>query len=82
MGKMIYGRLFKRLELDHADKWHMHKKESVQENELHKLLWDFEIQMNHPILVIKPDLVLINKKKRTCNWVDFAVPAGHRVKMK
>ena len=31
---------------------------------------------------MRPDLVLIDKKKRTCHLVDFAVPADHRVKMK
>ena len=30
----------------------------------------------------RPDLVLINKKKRTCHLVDFAVPVDHRVKVK
>ena len=30
----------------------------------------------------RPDLVLINKKQRTCKLVDFALPADHRVKMK
>ena len=38
-------------------------------------------QINHPFLVSRPDLELINKKK-TCYLVDFDVPAGHRVKMK
>ena len=27
----------------------MYKPESVLENEMHKLLWDFEIQMDHLI---------------------------------
>ena len=26
-----------------------------------------------------PDIVLINKKKRTCNLMDFDVPVEHRV---
>ena len=60
----------------------MHKPESVLENETHKILWDFEIQTDHLIPARRPDLVLINKKKRTCHIVDFAVPADHRVKLK
>ena len=27
----------------------MHKPESVLENETHKILWDFQIQTDHPI---------------------------------
>ena len=34
------------------------------------------------ILVRRPDLMLINKKKRICNLVDFAIPADNRVKLK
>ena len=60
----------------------MHKPESVLENETHKILWDFEIKTDHSIPAKRPDLVLINKKKRSCPLVDFAVPADHRVKLK
>ena len=41
----------------------MHNPESVQENEMHKLLWDFEIQTNHLISARRPDLVIINNNK-------------------
>ena len=49
---------------------------------MHKLHWDFEIQTDHPISAKRPDLVIINKKKRTCQIVDFSFPADHRVKLK
>ena len=35
----------------------MHKPESVKENESHKILWDSEIQAEHPILARRPDRV-------------------------
>ena len=47
-----------------------------------KIIWDFEIQMDHLILARRPDFVLINKKKRTCLLVDFAVSADHNLKLK
>ena len=47
----------------------MHKQAPVLENNTHKLLWDF-------------DLIIINKKKRTCKVDDFADPADHRIKLK
>ena len=34
------------------------------------------------IPVRRPDLIIINKKERSCRIVDFAVPADHRVKLK
>ena len=54
----------------------------VLENATHKLLWDFNIQTDHLIPARRPDLIIINKKKRTCKIVDFAVPADHRIKLK
>ena len=60
----------------------MDNPESSLENEMHKLLWDFEIQMDHLISAKRLDLVIINKKKRTCRIVDFAVPGDPRVKLK
>ena len=44
----------------------MHNPESVLENEKHKVLWDFEMQTDYLILVGQPELVIVNKKKRTC----------------
>ena len=61
----------------------MHNSASVLENATHKLLWDFNIQADHLIPARRPDLIIINKKKKgTCKIVDFAVPADHRIKLK
>ena len=34
------------------------------------------------IIIIRPDLIVINKKKRFCKIVDFAVSVDHRIKLK
>ena len=60
----------------------MHNQAFVLENETHKLLWVFEIQADHLILARQPDLIIINKKDRTCRIEDFTVLADHRVKLK
>ena len=61
----------------------MHKPAPVLENATHKLLWDFNIQTDHLIPAIGPDLIIINKKKKkTCKIVDFAVSADHGIKLK
>ena len=41
----------------------MHKQESVLENEINKILWGFEIQIDHLIQPRRPDLALINKER-------------------
>ena len=61
----------------------MHNPAPVLEKDTRKLLWDFDIRIDHQISARRPDLIIINnKKKRICKIVDFAVPADHRIKLK
>ena len=60
----------------------MHNPAPVLENDTNKLQWDFNIQTDHLIPARKPDLIIINKKKKICKIVDFAVPANHRINLK
>ena len=61
----------------------MHNPSPVLENDTHKLLWDFNIHTDHLIPARRPDLIIINKKKKSiCKIVDFAVPADHRINLK
>ena len=39
----------------------MHKPESVLENETHRILWDCEIQTDHSIPAMRPDLIIVKK---------------------
>ena len=48
----------------------------------HTQIWDFDIQKDLLISTRRPDLVIVDKKKRTCGIVDFAVPTDQRVKLK
>ena len=57
----------------------MHNPASVLKNDTHKLLWDLDIPTDHLISARRPDLIIINKKRE---FVNFAVPADHRMKMK
>ena len=60
----------------------MHNPAPVLENDTHKLLWDFNIQTDHLIPARRPDLIMINQRKRICKIVDFAVSADHRINLK
>ena len=82
VGKMIHWEMCKKFKFDHADKWYMHNPAPLLENDTHKLLWDFDIQTYYLISAWRPDLIIINKKKKICKVVNFAVPADHRIKLK
>ena len=47
-----------------------------------KLLSDFEIQMDHLISRRSQELVIVNKKTRTCKIEHLGVQVDHRVKLK
>ena len=53
-----------------------------QENETHKILLGFDIQTYHPIQIRRLDLVLVDKKERTCQLIDFTVLVNRRVQVK
>ena len=84
VGKVIHWEMFMKSKFDHANKWYMHNPALVRENDRHKLLWDFEIHTDHLISARRPDLIIINKKKkkRICKIVDFSVQVDHRIKLK
>ena len=60
----------------------MHNPEPVLENNTHKLIWDFDIHTDYLTSARRLDQIIINKKKRTCKIVNFAVPTDHRIKLK
>ena len=83
VGKVIHWEMCKKFKFDHTNKWYMHNPAPVLENDTHKLRWDFDIHTDHLILARRPDLIIINKKKkRICKIVDFAVPADQRIRLK
>ena len=41
-----------------------------------------QIQTDHLIPARRPYLIIINKKKKICKIVDFAVPVDHRINLK
>ena len=55
------------------------KEMAVLENEKVKLLWDFSIQTEIKIDHNKPDLVLLDKKEKTCYVIDVACHFDTRV---
>ena len=53
---------------------HTHTHQSVQKNDKYKILWDLNIQRDEVIEHRPPDIVCIDKQKRECQIIDFALP--------
>ena len=45
-------------------------------------MWEFSIQTDHVTEAWKPDLVIVDKKERSCKIIDFAVPGNRRIEEK
>ena len=60
----------------------MNQKENVLENEDLKTLWDRSIQTGHVTEARRPDLVVVDKKRRTCKIIDFAIPGDSSIEEK
>ena len=45
-------------------------------------MWDFSIQTDHVIEAQRPDLVVTDKKERSCKIIDFAVSGDSRIEEK
>ena len=59
------------------NKWYLYNPEFVLENEMHKLLWDFNIQTSPNLgLMTRPRDSL--QKKRTSQIVEFFVTVDYR----
>ena len=53
------------------------KNQNLVQKMNHKIIQDFEIQMDHQILARNPDFVLINEKKNNLLLVNFSVSVDH-----
>ena len=82
LGKIVHRKLTRKYNFEAGDKWYEHEPESVLENEDYKILRDFSIQTDHVIEARRPDLVVVDKKERSCKIIDFAVPADSRIEEK
>ena len=82
LGKIVHWKLARKCNFEAGDKWYEHEPESVLENEDYKILWDFSIQTDHVIEARRPDLVVVDKKERSCKIIDFAVPEDSRIEEK
>ena len=72
--KIAHWKLARKCTFEAGDKWYEHEPESALEDEDYKILCDFSFQTDHVIEARSPDLVVVDKKYRSCKIIDFPVP--------
>ena len=82
VARYVHWKISEKNNLERGKEWYNHKPEACVENEEYKLLWDMMIQGDHHIQARKPDIVLLNKKKKEVKIIDIAIPGDTRVREK
>ena len=80
--KIVHWKLARKCNFEAGNRWYEHEQEIVVESENLKILWDFRIQTDHVIEARRLDLVEVDKKRRTCKIIDFAVLRDIRIEEK
>ena len=65
--------------MERSEKWYERKPKALLENPKVKLLWDFSIQCDENIIAKRPDLILVDKEKKHCLFIDIAAPRDEKV---
>ena len=79
VGKRVHWEVCRKFGVHVNKNWYEHEPEAVIENNQCKILWDFEVQTDHVIKERRPDLVVVDKEKRICQIVDFAIPYDTKI---
>ena len=79
VAKLVHWKLCEKHNLERTERWYEHCPKGVVENYDVKLIWDINIQCNNIIEAGRPDLILVDKKGKSCVIVDIAVPGDCRV---
>ena len=82
VGRKIHWELRRKYGMPVTDRWYDNQQDTVTENDRCKLLWNFDVQTNHVIQARGPDVIAIDKEKKECKIIDFAMPYDSRVNAK
>ena len=54
--------------------WYNHEPLPVIENDVIKVLWDFDIQTDKRVTSNRPDIITVDKKKKSLKLTDVSIP--------
>jgi hypothetical protein len=74
VGSIIHWYFCKKFQIHVEKYWYKHQPATVCENEHTKILWDFPIQTDRVIQARRPDIVVVDKHKKSVTIIDIAVP--------
>ena len=82
VAKSFHWKLCEKHNLERKEKWYEHCPEGAVEDDDVKLIWDINIQCDNVIEARRPDLILVDKKAKSCVITDVAIPGNCRIREK
>ena len=82
VAKYIQWLLAEKYGFERATDWYEQGPEGVMESQDFKVLWDFMIQCDRLIQARRPDIFVVDKKKKEVKLIDIAIPGDSRLKDK
>ena len=82
VAKLVHWKLCEKHNLERKEKWYEHCPEGVLEDHDIKFIRDINIQCDNVMKARRPDLILMDKKGKSCVIVDVAVPCDCRIREK
>ena len=70
------------LGIETTDKWYTHMPKPVYEDGYVTVLWNQTVHTDREVTANRPDIIIKNKKDKTCTLIDVAIPADRNVVQK
>ena len=71
--------IYKALGIETTDKWYTHIPKPVCEEGDVTVLWNQAVHTDREVTANRPDIIIKNKKEKTCTLIDVAIPADRNV---
>ena len=82
VAKLVHAQMCKKHNLERKKKWYEHCTEGAVEDDDVELIWDINIQCDNDIEARRPDLILVDKKVKSCVIINVATPGDCRIREK
>ena len=78
----MHWKICKEFGIEVKERWYEHEPKTLTENDSVTILWDMPIHTDRNIASNRPDIVLKNKKDKTCLLIDMTIPLGTNTSVK
>ena len=82
VAKLVHWKLCDKRNLEGKEKWHKHCPEGVVEDHDVKFISDINIQCGNVMEASRSDLILVDKKAKSCVIIDIAIPGDCSIREK